>query len=68
MLFLKRVVKGNVNNKQPETYWIKCPQCHSKTRTKVYEETVLVRFPLYCPKCKEEFKIDVVKMKMVLSE
>ena len=27
----------------------------SKTRTKVYEETVLLNFPLYCPKCKKEY-------------
>ncbi len=45
-----------------------CPQCGSKTKVKVYEETVLVKFPLYCPKCKKEFMVNVVKLKMVLSD
>lgn len=35
---------------QNESKWICCPQCGSKTRVKVYEETVLIKFPLYCPK------------------
>lgn len=32
---------------QNESKWICCPQCGSKTRVKVYEETVLIKFPLY---------------------
>ncbi|MGM9601342.1 MAG: cysteine-rich KTR domain-containing protein [Faecousia sp.] len=30
------------------------PLCGRKTRTKVYANSVLVRFPLYCLKCKKE--------------
>ena len=30
--------------------------------------TVLVKFPLYCPKCKKETNIDVVQLKMVPSK
>ena len=56
-----------VDNRK-ESLWIRCPICKGKTRTKVYEDTVLVKFPLYCPKCKKEFRIDVVKLKMVLSK
>ncbi|MCI6535976.1 MAG: cysteine-rich KTR domain-containing protein [Lachnospiraceae bacterium] len=48
--------------------WIHCPICGGKTRTKVYEDTVLIKFPLYCPKCKKELLVDVVKLKMVLSK
>ena len=44
------------------------PICGGKTRTKVYDDTVLVKFPLYCPKCKKEIKIDVIQLKMVLSK
>ena len=33
-----------------------------------YDDTVLVKFPLYCPKCKKEIKIDVIQLKMVLSK
>lgn len=47
--------------------WIYCPICHSKTRTKIYKETVLLNFPLYCPKCRKEIQVNVVKLKMVLS-
>lgn len=48
--------------------WIPCPICNSKTRTRVYEDSVLVNFPLYCPKCKEETPINVVKLKMTVSK
>jgi len=51
-----------------ESRWIPCPICGSRTRTKVYTDTVLVKFPLFCPKCKKETRIDVVQLKMVLSE
>ena len=33
--------------------WVPCPICNSKTRTKVYEDSVLINFPLFCPKCKK---------------
>ena len=45
--------------------WVRCPICNGKTRIKVNLDTVLVRFPLYCPKCKKETKIDIVNLKMV---
>ena len=35
---------------------------------KVYADTVLVKFPLFCPKCKKEIIIDVVQLKMVISK
>lgn len=34
--------------------WILCPLCGGKTRDKIREDTVLVNYPLYCPKCKHE--------------
>ena len=37
-----------------DSLWIRCPTCNNKTRTKVYEDTVLLNFPLFCPKCKKE--------------
>lgn len=48
--------------------WLRCPICHSKTRTKVCEDTVLLNFPLYCHRCKKEFQVNVVKLKMVMSD
>lgn len=50
------------------TLWIRCPICAAKTRTKVYPYTVLVNFPLYCPKCKKEILINVAQLKMTVSE
>lgn len=56
-----------MENTQKETRWVRCPFCSAKTRTKVAEDTVLVNFPLFCPKCRKETRIDVVQLKMVLS-
>ncbi|MBS5083816.1 MAG: cysteine-rich KTR domain-containing protein [Clostridiales bacterium] len=48
--------------------WILCPFCSHKTRIKLLYDTVLIRFPLYCPKCKREtlinakqFHVEVIK-------
>ncbi len=47
-----------------ETHWILCPECHKKTRTQIREDTVLERFPLFCPKCKKTFVISTHKHKI----
>lgn len=47
--------------------WVHCPQCRGKTRTKVLKKTVLINFPLFCPKCKTEFLVNVIDFKMVFS-
>ncbi|MEQ2778275.1 cysteine-rich KTR domain-containing protein [[Clostridium] innocuum] len=39
--------------------WILCPICGNKTRLKIREDTELINFPLYCPKCKQESLINV---------
>lgn len=57
-----------MEDRKKDGVWLPCPICGSRTRTKIYEDTVLVKFPLYCPKCKKESRIDVVLMKMVLSK
>ena len=48
--------------------WILCPLCGGKTRDRIREDTVLINYPLYCPKCKREnliqakqIHIDVIK-------
>ena len=48
--------------------WIFCPICGKKTRTKVYEDTTLINFPLFCPKCQKESRVNVVQLKMVVSD
>ena len=50
------------------TIWIRCPNCRGKTRTKVYPDTVLLHFPLYCPKCKRTYDVDVVNLRMRYTE
>lgn len=56
------------NRISEEYHWIMCPVCNNKTRNKIREDTVLMNFPLYCPKCKQEtlinlrqFHISVIK-------
>ena len=39
--------------------WLLCPVCGNKTRLKVREDTELINFPLYCPKCKQETLVNV---------
>ncbi|MFR8228187.1 MAG: cysteine-rich KTR domain-containing protein [Lachnospirales bacterium] len=42
--------------------WILCPICRNKTRLRIRDDTVLKKFPLYCPKCKQETLINVHKL------
>ena len=37
-----------------EEKWVMCPLCGAKTRLRLLQKTVLVSFPLFCPKCKRE--------------
>ena len=53
---------------QNVSYWIQCPVCNAKTRTKIYSDTVMFNFPLFCPKCKQETKIHVIQLKIVRSK
>ena len=48
-----------MNSNRKGSLWIHCPICGGKTRTKVYEDTVLVKFPLYCPKCKKPVRTGI---------
>ena len=42
--------------------WLLCPVCGNKTRLKVRQDTELINFPLYCPKCKQETLIDAKEL------
>ena len=42
--------------------WILCPVCKNKTRIKIRSDTVLKKFPLFCPKCKQEMLITVKEL------
>jgi len=45
---------------------VRCPICHGKTRTRVLADTVLVNFPLFCPKCKETSIVDIRDNRIML--
>ena len=55
-------------NNPKQVLWVRCPLCNQKTRTKVCKDSVLLNFPLYCPKCKREAIVNIVKLKMVVSK
>lgn len=40
------------------TEWLLCPTCGGKTRDRIREDTILINYPLYCPKCKQEHLIE----------
>ena len=42
--------------------WILCPVCGNKTRDKIREDTELVNYPLFCPKCKQETLINAKEL------
>lgn len=58
--------KKMIEEAAKSSFWIRCPVCHNKSRAKVYADTVLLNFPLFCPKCKQETKISVIQLKMVV--
>lgn len=39
--------------------WLLCPVCSNKTRIKLRQDTTLLNFPLFCPKCKQEILVNV---------
>lgn len=51
-----------------ESHWLICPVCGGKTRIKIFKETVLLNFPLYCPHCKKETVVGVLYLRMVINE
>lgn len=46
--------------------WIICPICGRKTHNKIRKDTELKKFPLYCPKCKQETLINVEDMQITV--
>ena len=68
MSYILNPEDNTMSNKNRIPHWIPCPICKEKTDVKIYEDTVLLNFPLQCPKCKRESQIDIVKLKMVLHQ
>ncbi len=53
-----------MEEKADQQEWILCPDCGSKTRLRLRQDTVLTHFPLFCPKCKKENLIDAKNFKV----
>ena len=49
-----------------EGKWLYCPKCNKKTRVKVYEQTKMKNFPLFCPWCKTETVVNVKNYTIVV--
>ncbi len=45
-----------------QTEWVYCPVCGNKTRDRIREDTVLINYPLYCPKCKRKSLIQAKQL------
>lgn len=50
----------------PEIQWVLCPVCRNKTRLKIRRDTILINFPLYCPKCKQETLITAQNLNITI--
>ncbi len=62
---MKKMIRSELNSctdGTKEEMWIICPICHSKTRLRMRDDTVLLNFPLYCPKCRQETLINVKQL------
>lgn len=61
--------KGGVRVEKIISEWVRCPVCGNKTRLQKRADTELKKFPLYCPKCRQESLIDAKNLHVtVLSE
>lgn len=48
------------------TEWLLCPTYKGKTRDRIREDTILINYPLYCPKCKQEHLIEAKNLKVTV--
>ena len=49
-----------------KTEWLLCPICGSKTRNIIREDTILINYPLYCPKCKRESLVSIKEFEITV--
>ena len=48
------------------TEWLLCTTCKVNTRDRIREDTILINYPLYCPKCKQEHLIEAKNLKVTV--
>ena len=46
--------------------WVICPVCGNKTRDRIRIDTILINYPLYCPKCKQETLINAKDLNVMV--
>lgn len=46
--------------------WLICPICGGKTRSQIREDTILINYPLFCPKCKREVLVNVQELNTIV--
>lgn len=51
-----------------KNHWIVCPLCQRNLQIKIYEDTVLLNFPVYCNSCQKEMVVNVVKCRLQLTK
>lgn len=54
--------------KKAKSFCVPYPICKRKAHTNVCTDTMLLKSPLYCCKCKRKIRIDVVQLRIVLSD
>ena len=57
-----------MQNNQSRTGFLLCPRCGRKTRTMIREDTELIRFPLFCPKCRYDCVVTFKKGNLEITE
>lgn len=51
-----------------KTQWLLCPRCASKTRVQVRADTLLEKFPLFCPKCRYSVLVNLKNLQLHIIE
>ena len=46
--------------------WVRCSLCRKQTKTKIYPNTVLIRFPLYCQEREKEIPVTIINHEMII--
>ena len=46
--------------------WVFCPICGGKTRAMIRDDTELRKYPLFCPKCKQETLIEAKNLQITV--
>ena len=60
----RKDLKAGVSKKSKVYTRICCPKCNRTSHLRYKKDTVLLRFPFYCDKCKTETTIDLIDNKI----